>query len=88
MITLDSDIGIKKIQVLYDSIRNEFKKSDEVIIDFSNVDRVDLSVIQLVIAAGRDDKLDYRPRGEKHGEDPEAEIDAAYHKISDANMRA
>lgn len=56
MITLDSDIGIKKIQVLYDSIRDEFKKSDEVIIDFSNVDRADLSVIQLVIAAGREAK--------------------------------
>ncbi len=56
MITLDRDIGVKTIQELHAAVLDEFKKNDEILIDFSKVERVDLSVVQLIIAAGREAK--------------------------------
>lgn len=56
MITLDSDIGVKKIRDLHAAILNEFNDNEEILIDFSAVERVDLSVVQLIIAAGREAK--------------------------------
>ena len=56
MITLESDIGVKKIQDLHAAILDEFDKNEEVVIDFTGVERIDLSVAQLIIAAGREAK--------------------------------
>ncbi len=53
MIKLESDIGIKKIKELYATVMDEFTTSDEVVIDFADVERVDLSVIQIIMAVGR-----------------------------------
>ncbi|HNW30120.1 MAG TPA: STAS domain-containing protein [Spirochaetota bacterium] len=53
MIKLDSDINVKKIKEFHSAILDELKSSDEVLIDFSDVERIDLSVAQLVIASGR-----------------------------------
>jgi anti-anti-sigma regulatory factor len=53
MIKLEPDIGVKKIKELHAAILDEFKKSDEVLIDFTDIERVDLSVVQLIMASGR-----------------------------------
>jgi anti-anti-sigma regulatory factor len=53
MIKLEPDISVKKINELHAAIVDEFKTGDEVLIDFSDVERVDLSVVQLIIASGR-----------------------------------
>lgn len=53
MIKLDHDINVKKIKELHEAILDEFSSTDEVLIDFSGVERVDLSVVQLIMAAGR-----------------------------------
>jgi anti-anti-sigma regulatory factor len=54
MIKLDPDTGIKNVKELHAALLDEFKNNDEVIIDFSEVERIDLSVAQLVIASGRE----------------------------------
>jgi anti-anti-sigma regulatory factor len=56
MIVLDEDIGIKKIISFYNSLKREMEDEDEIIIDFSKVARIDLSVAQVVTAAGRSAK--------------------------------
>ncbi|MBP7735243.1 MAG: STAS domain-containing protein [Spirochaetes bacterium] len=53
MIKLEPDVGIKKIKELHAAVLDEFKTSEEVVIDFSQVERVDLSVVQLIMAVGR-----------------------------------
>lgn len=53
MIKLESGIGVKKVKELHAAILDEFEKNDEVLIDFTDVERVDLSVVQLVMASGR-----------------------------------
>ncbi len=53
MIKLDSDTGIKKIKELHSAVIDEFAMSDEIVIDFTAVERVDLSVVQLIMAVGR-----------------------------------
>lgn len=53
MIKLDSDIGVKKIKELHAAILDELNSNDEVLMDFSGVERVDCSVAQLIMASGR-----------------------------------
>ena len=50
---VSEDIGIKKIHDFYRDLASELNSSDEIVLDFVNVARVDLSVIQVIIAAGR-----------------------------------
>jgi len=47
------DVGIKRIRDFYGEIDREFNEDDEIVMDFGDVDRVDLSVVQVVVAAGR-----------------------------------
>lgn len=53
MLQIEENISVKNIKTVYNKLKDEFEKSDEVMLDFANVKRVDLSVIQLIIAAGR-----------------------------------
>lgn len=60
LIQLSEDIGIKKIMRFYlelkDIIFNEDEKETDsgVVLDFSNVKRVDLSLIQVIMAADKE----------------------------------
>jgi len=52
---IDSDfIGVKQAKKFYDDFAGELDAADEVMIDFSRVKRVDLSIVQVIIAAGRE----------------------------------
>ena len=53
MILVDPNISVKNISSFYNSLKKELSENDRVIIDFSNVRRVDLSVVQCIISAGR-----------------------------------
>ena len=53
MIQLNENTSVKTIRQLYDELQDELEKNEEVIVDFSKVKRMDLSVVQLILAAGR-----------------------------------
>ena len=53
MIKLEPEINVKKIKELHAAILDEFKSGDEVLMDFTDVERVDLAVVQVILAAGR-----------------------------------
>lgn len=57
MIRLDSDIGVKTIKSIHAAVMDELDRNDELLIDFSDVERIDCSVAQLVIALGRAAKM-------------------------------
>lgn len=61
MILLDEDVGIKQIKGLYELLKIELDEPGELVIDFSNVRRIDLSVAQLIIAAGRESAANDKP---------------------------
>jgi len=50
---LEKSVTVKSIQGIYDELVKEFEKDDELVIDLSDVERVDLSFVQLLISAGR-----------------------------------
>ncbi|HOO72507.1 MAG TPA: STAS domain-containing protein [Spirochaetota bacterium] len=53
MIELKENTSVKNIGSVYKQIGTELDKSDDVLLDFSRLNRLDLSVIQLIIAAAR-----------------------------------
>ena len=51
---VDENISIKNIKNFSDKIKDELANGEgPIVLDFSNVKRVDLSVVQVVISAGR-----------------------------------
>lgn len=50
---IEGDINIKNINVFYSAIQQEFAGSGDVVIDLSEVKRIDLAAAQVIIAAGR-----------------------------------
>ncbi len=54
VIELKEDTGVKNIKKLYSQMKKVLKNGSEIILDFSKVRRIDLSVAQLLIAAGRE----------------------------------
>ena len=51
---VDSNVGIKNIKKFQASLMEELETEEkEIVLDFSDVKRVDLSVVQLIISAGR-----------------------------------
>jgi anti-anti-sigma factor len=56
MIILKEDISVKNVAQFYQDIKNEITNKEKVIIDFSSVKRIDLSIAQVIIAAGREAK--------------------------------
>jgi len=49
-IIVDENIGVKQVKVFYETLKEESEKEDDIILDFSSVRRVDLSIIQLLIS--------------------------------------
>ncbi len=49
----EKDITVKNIKKIYDEIVKEFEKNDELIIDLTDVKRIDLSFAQLILAVGK-----------------------------------
>lgn len=45
-------INIKNINSFYTELKNEISTNNEIIIDLSNVNRIDMSAAQIIIAAG------------------------------------
>ena len=54
LIELREDTGIKNIKELYLQLKESIKIESEIILDFSKVRRIDLSLAQLVIVANRE----------------------------------
>jgi anti-anti-sigma regulatory factor len=51
---LEADLSIKTVKTFYESLQKELQENDRVNLDFSRVHRIDLSIIQVIIAAGRE----------------------------------
>ncbi len=61
IIELSENTGIRNIKQFYFQLKNSIEGGSEVIIDFSKIRRLDLSVLQVIMAARkkmRDDKKD------------------------------
>lgn len=56
MIVKEENIGVKLSNEFYKTLREELKKKENVIIDFSSVKGIDLSIVQILTAAGREAK--------------------------------
>jgi len=50
-VQIAKDAGIKNIKNLYNQIKDVIPAENELVLDFSEVDRVDLSIIQLIMSA-------------------------------------
>lgn len=50
-IDLKEDLSIKSIKGFYGEVGEAIKGKDEVILDFSNIERLDLSIIQVIMSA-------------------------------------
>ena len=50
---VEGEISVKNIRDFYNHLTNEINNSGEIIIDLSNVKRIDLAAAQVIIAAGR-----------------------------------
>ena len=56
VIELSEEIGIKRIMELYSQLSDVLSKESEITLDFSRVVRVDLSVVQVIMAALRESR--------------------------------
>ena len=54
VVELNEDIGIKTIKEFYLQLKELLKKETEIVLDFKKVKRLDLSVVQVLIAANRE----------------------------------
>lgn len=52
-IELDENAGVKVIKKFYTDLSDMLAKEDTIVLDFSRVKRIDLSVAQVIIAANR-----------------------------------
>ncbi|MFW6365479.1 MAG: STAS domain-containing protein [Spirochaetota bacterium] len=50
-IILDENTSVRNIHALKEKLLDAVSTNEEVLLDFSNLERVDLSVVQLVLAA-------------------------------------
>ena len=53
-IKLPRDAGIKKVRKVYAAAAAVLAKGPECALDFANVERVDLSIAQMILALGRE----------------------------------
>ena len=49
----EGDLSIKNIKRFYDDLKDELERGSEIVVDLSNVKRVDLAAVQVIIAAGK-----------------------------------
>jgi anti-anti-sigma regulatory factor len=54
MFELPENLSVKNIKDFYVRLGNGIRNESEIILDFTNVRRVDLSVVQVLMAANRD----------------------------------
>lgn len=59
-ILLDERTGVKTIRDLHDALRDALSSGEEVVLDFSGMERMDLSVLQVLMAAQRAARRDKR----------------------------
>lgn len=50
---LNGEISVKNIEVFYNNLAKEIDNSREIVIDLSDVTRIDLAATQVIIAAGK-----------------------------------
>ena len=53
MVVLSENVGVKRVKKLYAQFKEELESNDILEVDFSEVHRVDLSIIQLIIVTSR-----------------------------------
>ena len=58
MVISEESFGVKHAGNFLSELKDEYENNKEVTIDFSNVKRIDLSIVQIIIAAGRSAKRD------------------------------
>lgn len=58
MVISEESFGVKHAGRFFSELKDEYENNKEVTIDFSNVKRIDLSIVQIIIAAGRSAKRD------------------------------
>jgi len=54
MVLEEEMLGVKQAAVFYELLKSEMEKEGEIIIDFTAVERIDISIIQILVAAGRE----------------------------------
>jgi anti-anti-sigma regulatory factor len=54
VIEMPENIGIKNIKTFYSGIKELLNKEAEIILDFNKVNRIDLSLAQVIMAANRE----------------------------------
>jgi anti-anti-sigma regulatory factor len=54
VVNLSENIGIKNIMDFFCNIKNAMDVDGEIVLDFAKVKRIDLSVLQVLIAASRE----------------------------------
>lgn len=58
MVKVDKDTGIKNIKEFYAQIKNELDNNDQVVVDFSGVERIHLALATVILSAYREGKKD------------------------------
>ncbi|MFW5770846.1 MAG: STAS domain-containing protein [Spirochaetota bacterium] len=56
IIDVDGDVGVKNIQEFHSMLGESLKHDNTIVLDFSEVSRLDLSVVQVVAAAVRESR--------------------------------
>lgn len=54
MVLEEEILGVKQAAVFYELLKSEMEDEGEIIIDFTAVERIDISIIQILVAAGRE----------------------------------
>jgi anti-anti-sigma regulatory factor len=52
-----STLGVKHARKFFDSLKEELENNDNVIVDFSNVENIDLSIVQILTVLTRSGKM-------------------------------
>ncbi len=66
VIKLREDSGVKNVRSFHRDLLKAFRDGSDIAIDFSDTRRVDLSIVQVLVAAGREARnrsLSFRMRG-------------------------
>ena len=54
IVDVDSDISVKNIREFHSMLGESLEHDDSIVLDFANVERVDMSVVQVVASALRE----------------------------------
>lgn len=59
-IIVEEDVGIKKIKQFKEVLESSLNEDNEVLLNFKDVKRLDLSVMQVIISAMKDAKINQK----------------------------